>query len=226
MRYSGIILTVILGLCPSLVILQRTTCPTPCEMGYTCAMVRHGTGQPSPGCISMEEAILLHQALNGGPSGPGTGLNERNMQRPQGFGPPGGGQPGGPPIPGMQFLGSGPNVGQPQLPNNFERRFSSGMGQTGTPQWSQPNSLAFPPATGPMPGMPGMPGMGMPGMQGQGGQTRFIDPTTGQPVFRFNGPSVVEASCIPCSSHLNCEGQTFCSMSTFCGNQLVCQPLQ
>ncbi|XP_052216848.1 uncharacterized protein LOC127834828 isoform X2 [Dreissena polymorpha] len=163
-------------------------------MGFTCAMVRHGTEPPTPGCISMEEAIMLHQALQGGPTGPGTGIIAPSRQQT---------------VPSMNMLGINQQGG------GFNQRF--GQGIVGSPttmfnQQQQPNSMAFDDLSmGPFPlgtqgfpmggGGPFPPGMGgsnpfgtgMPqqfgGRNGFGGpqDMRFIDPTTGQPVAQ-RGP--------------------------------------
>lgn len=138
----------------------------------------------------MQEALLVQRAMEGGPSGPGTGINEAQGTMgavPGGFPAPGTPIPGNP-IPGMEFLGGG----QP-TPRTFEQRFNSGI-TAGTPaQWNQPNSLAFDPPTNQFSGATGRPqGAGAPfgGAAGMGFGPVFIDPTTGQPAFPVNGEAI------------------------------------
>ncbi|KAL4219750.1 WAP four-disulfide core domain [Mactra antiquata] len=150
-------------------------------------MVRHGNGLPAPDCISMQEAILLNQALNGGPSGPGTGFSQPRPQQQQPFVPQTQQtfpqqQPGGS-IPGVNFLGGGP----PPERRGFEDRFRSfqnpqsftppgagfpqqgpGFPQSGGGGWGQPSNING--------GMPGAFNTGMGAPQG------FIDPVSGAPV--------------------------------------------
>lgn len=162
-------------LCPSLFNCQRITCPTPCDIGFTCAMVRQGNSGIAPGCISMEEAILLHQALNGGPSGPGTGITSSVGQQP-----PIPQVSGITPIPGMNFHGS--TVPEPR---GFEQRFQQGLNQVPTSLFSPPNR---PRQTGIGIAGPSLFGTGLPNTQRPIGfsNSGFLDPLSGQ----LPGPSV------------------------------------
>ncbi|XP_060576665.1 uncharacterized protein LOC132733981 isoform X2 [Ruditapes philippinarum] len=181
------IFSLILCIFPNILYTQRITCPTPCDIGYTCAMVRHGTQPSAPGCISMQEAILLHQAINGGPSGPGSGINNQVgvgiQQQTPGF--PQAPRPGDPippfpqgaggTIPGMNFLGST----DPREPG-FEQRFALGLG-------GQQRNFGFGPP-GQVNGQFGRPQVPT-GMSGPA----FLDPTAGQfagqAPGQFLGPS-------------------------------------
>lgn len=138
---------------------------------------------------AMQEAILLHQALSGGPSGPGTGISQGGSGFPhqnvaQTFPPPM--RPGDPmqqnvaqtfpppmrpgdPIPGMNFLGGT----VPPL-QNFEQRFEQGIGRQQQPFVNPPGGM-FGVQGGPM-----NPPIGSsPGTFGINGQS-FLDPTAGQ----------------------------------------------
>lgn len=125
----------------------------------------------------MQEAILLNQALNGAPTGPGTGITlgqSRQQQTPsfnfqpqQNFN-----TPPAPPqtIPGVNFLGDG------VLGRRFEDRFRSAAGPQPIPQqggvWRQPDGF-----NGVLPGSIN---------QDQSIPPGFIDPTVGDP-FRNRG---------------------------------------
>ncbi|XP_045199733.2 collagen alpha-1(I) chain-like isoform X2 [Mercenaria mercenaria] len=186
------IYSLILFIFPNILDTQRITCPNPCDIGYTCAMVRHG-GQPSrPGCINMQEAIMLHQALNGGPSGPGTGVNSQagtGVPQPNvGLGFPQSPRRGDPiphipqspspgnSIPGMNFLG-----GTGSRQQGFEQRFEQGISR-------QPQNFINSPSLLGRQGNFGMSGIVGP-INGQFGNPQrptgmagpsFLDPTTGQ----------------------------------------------
>ncbi|XP_052782417.1 uncharacterized protein LOC128218765 isoform X3 [Mya arenaria] len=188
-----LILCVICGLLTSLSQGQPAMSCTTCPVGYTCSMVRHGTGRPQPGCITMQEAIMLNQAMQGGPSGPGTGISV-----PSTLGAPQNTMPGmewGSNAPGGQGSGFGQRFNQgiigtpatmfnPQAPNSLAFGGASqpgmqlrGTGQTGMPFGAPPGQFSGQTGFGGSPG--GFP-QGGPMVGGFGAPPGFIDPTTGQ----------------------------------------------
>lgn len=180
-------------------------CSLHCGPGESCALVRTGHGPAVPDCISSAEALLLQQALQGGPTGPGTGIT----------GHFGGGLHGG-------FIGGRPGfIGQP---GGFLDPTSSGAVPVGPPVGIGVN----PPTAGVINARPG----GGPIVIDDGRRNLTINinvqnTNINQHDSSGGGGTQVNtgaAGCVSCLSAADCPPAEYCYFSPTCAKQ-VCQKL-
>ena len=140
---------------------------------------------------AMDEALLVQQAMNGGPSGPGTGINEQAGAMSGQF-PPIAGQMGaqrpGSTFPGMTGSQMGGIPGMPGMPGS---QMAGMPGMPGSQMTGMPGMSGMPGSQmAGMSGMPGMPGFQMAGMPGMpGSQMAGMSGMPGMPGSQMAGMS-------------------------------------